>query len=90
MYMPLFGRRLRRITAELIASAVIVSFLEEFALIYFGLLSITGLPDFLAISVILSVIELVLMFMIEEFLIAAKHEVRRRMNRQSSLSRHLK
>ncbi len=85
MYVPVFGKNLRRITTELILSAIIVSFVEEVALIYAGFLKISGLFDFIIVTAILAIIELVLVFLVEEFLIAAKHSVRRRIKRQGSL-----
>ncbi len=88
MYVSIFGKNLRRITAELVLSAIIVSFVEELALVYSGFLRISSLFNFLAITVILAVIELVLMFLVEEFLISAKHTVRRSMRRQSSLHKY--
>lgn len=87
MYVSLFGKRLRKITSELILSAIIVSFVEELALFYTGFLSIDNLSNFLLITGILAVIELVLIFMIEEFLIAAKHTVRRTIIKGRSLRR---
>ncbi|MCL4400641.1 MAG: hypothetical protein M1348_03755 [Candidatus Parvarchaeota archaeon] len=84
MYVSLFGKNLRKVTAELIASAVIISFIEEFALMRAGFLAIHGLLDFFAITAILAVIELILMFMVEEFLIAAKHVVKKRIKRRRS------
>ncbi len=90
MYAPVFGKNLRRITAELIISAIIVSFVEEMALIYGGFLKIGGVFDFILVTAILAVIEIVLVFLIEEFLIAAKHSVRRRIKRQGSLHKYTK
>lgn len=88
MYAPVFGKNLRRITTELILSAIIVSFIEELALVYGGFLKISGLFNFVIVTAILAVIEIVLVFVIEEFLIAAKHHVRRRIKRQNSLHRY--
>lgn len=88
MYVSLFGKNLRKVTAELLISAIIVSLIEELALIYFGFLNVNGTIDFLVITAILAIIELVLMFIIEESLIAAKHHVRRRINNRRSLRRH--
>lgn len=90
MYIPIFGKNLRKITAELIASAIIVSFIEEFALIYGGFLKINGLFDMFVITAILAIIELMLMFLVEEFLIAAKHSIRRNINKQRSLKHYTK
>ncbi len=88
MYIPVFGKNLRRLTTELIISAVIVSFIEELALMYGGFLKINGLFDFIVVTAILAVIEIVLVFLVEEVLVAAKHSVRRRIKRQGSLHRY--
>jgi DMSO/TMAO reductase YedYZ heme-binding membrane subunit len=78
MYISLFGKRLRKITAELIISSILVSFAEVFVLFYAGFLKSSGLTNLLVTGAILAVIELALMFIIEEFLIAAKLEVKKR------------
>jgi hypothetical protein len=90
MYSPLFGKSLRKVTVELTLSAIIVSLIEESALIYFGFLKMNGIFNLLLATAILALIELALMFLVEEFLIAAKYAVRRKLNRQHSLHHYTK
>ena len=69
---------MRKVTIELIVSAIIVSFLESFALVVTGLLKPGGYAGFIAVTIVLAVIELGLMFVLEEFLMKAKHHVKKR------------
>ena len=72
---------MRKITVELVLSALIVSFLESYALIVTGLLRISGHYSFLLVTGVLAIIELGLMFVLEETLLKAKHHVRKRFRR---------
>ncbi len=72
----IFKGKLRKITEELVVSAVIVSFIESFLLLSLGALKVGSVEDFIAITTILAVIEIILVIILEELLVSAKLTVR--------------
>ena len=68
----IFEGRFKRVTEELILSAVLVSFLEAVTLWFFGFLRVNSVNRFLIMTAFLAVIEIILIIIIEEILISAK------------------
>ncbi len=73
---------MKKITIELVISAFIVSFIEVGLLYFTGLLKSSNPSFILLVTAILSVIELVLVFIIEDFILLAKHGIRKRINKR--------
>lgn len=84
---PLFGRKLRKVTGELILSAIIVSFIEEGVLSYLGFLTYNGIEGILSATLVLSIIEIILIILLEEFLIEAKTRVQKSINKRNAKKR---
>ncbi len=72
----IFGGKFKRVTVELILSAIVVSFLEAGALWLLGFLQVGSFGGFLSITFVLAVIEIILIILIEEALISAKTVVK--------------
>lgn len=72
---------MRKLTAELIISGVIVSFLETLLLYALGVLNYSGIVSLLFVGILLTIIELILMFIIEELLIRTKHHIKKRIKK---------
>lgn len=80
----IFKGKFRRLTAELIMSAVLVSFLEAAALWLLGFLKIADLEGFMSMMLVLSVIEIILIILIEQMLISARVAVRTVMSKRKA------
>ncbi len=73
---------MKKLTVELVISAFIVSFIEVAVLYYLGLLKASHPLLILLVTAILSVIELALVFVIEDFILLARHRIRKRINKR--------
>jgi hypothetical protein len=83
----IFKGRFRRVTEELILSAVLVSFLEAATLWSFGFLRVNSVNRFLVMTAFLAVIEIILIIIIEELLISAKIMVKSAMIKRKTRSK---
>lgn len=80
----IFSGRFKRVTEELILSAILVSFLEATVLWALGFLKEKNISSFLAMTGVLAVIEIILIILIEEVLISAKVVVKRAIKRRKT------
>ncbi|MCW1294210.1 MAG: hypothetical protein OH316_02255 [Candidatus Parvarchaeota archaeon] len=73
---------MKKLTVELIVSALIVSFIEVVVLYFLGIIKSSNLYVLIVITVVFTVIELVLVFVIEELLILARNGIRESIKRR--------
>ena len=68
---------MRKLTIELIISAIIVSLVEVYFLIAVGLLSFQSYFSLFMITVVLAVLEIFLVFLVEELIVHTKKQVKK-------------
>jgi len=79
---PVIDDHMRKLTVELILSGVIVSFLETILLYLMGVLKVGGDINLLLIGSLLTILELILVFIIEELLIKTKRKLKVKMKKR--------
>ncbi len=72
---------MKKISLELFLSAIIVSFIETIVLYYLGFLKTNSIMKLGIVASIVSVIELALMFLIEELLIKTRNRITKDVSR---------
>ena len=75
------GRIMRKLTVELVVSAVIVSLIEIYFLILSGILQLYSYVSLLMTTVVLAVLEIFLVFLVEELILHTKTHVKRHIKR---------
>lgn len=73
---------MKRLTVELIVAALIVSWIEVSVLYLLGFIKSSNLSVLMAITVILTVIELILVFVIEELLVLTQKGIKKNIRRR--------